>query len=296
MRERSSFAGFHPAVLFLYYILVILFAMFTTHPVILLCMLAGGILLFALLHSLRTLADNLFYYFFVFLLIALSNPLFVHNGETILFFVNDNPVTLEAIFYGMVIALMIVGVMFWCKNYTAILTTDKFLYLFGKVIPTLSLVLSMAIRFIPLFKRQAQKIEKTQKTMGLYANESKADNLLGGIRVFDSLLSWSLENSIETADAMRARGYGLPGRTSFSLFRFHRRDGMLLGAIILLAGMILYAYIRGSFYFMYYPSASPIRAAAADLLRYGAVLLFMLLPSLVEIKEKVQWNCLKSRI
>lgn len=296
MRERSSFAGFHPAVLFLYYILVILFAMFTTHPVILLCMLAGGILLFALLHSLRTLADNLFYYFFVFLLIALSNPLFVHNGETILFFVNDNPVTLEAIFYGMVIALMIVGVMFWCKNYTVILTTDKFLYLFGKVIPTLSLVLSMAIRFIPLFKRQAQKIEKTQKTMGLYANESKADNLLGGIRVFDSLLSWSLENSIETADAMRARGYGLPGRTSFSLFRFHRRDGMLLGAIVLLAGMILYAYIRGSFYFMYYPSVSPIRAAAADLLRYGAVLLFMLLPSLVEIKEKVQWNCLKSRI
>lgn len=296
MSRRSSFAGFHPAVLFIYYIFVIVFAVFTTHPVTLLCVLAGGIGLFGLLHPVRVLAGNLVYYFFMFLLIALCNPLFVHNGETILFFLNDNPVTLESICYGAAVAAMIVSVIFWCKNYTVILTSDKFLYLFGRLIPTLSLVLSMAIRFIPLFKRHAEKIGKTQKTLGLYASDSRIDRLMGGMRMFDSLLSWALENSIDTADAMRARGYGLPGRTNYSLFRFHKRDGILLGVILLLAAMIATFAFGGGFYYAYYPSMQSVGSTLRDILRYGVVLLFMLLPSFVEIKENIQWNCLKSKI
>lgn len=82
---------------------------------------------------------------------SLANPLFIHNGETVLFFMNDNPITLEAIIYGGVSSLMIVGVLLWCRCYGAILTTDKFLYLFGRLIPKLGLILSMAFRFIPLF-------------------------------------------------------------------------------------------------------------------------------------------------
>ena len=97
---------------------------------------------------------------------AVTNPIFVHNGETILFFMNDNPVTLEAFIYGGAASLMIVSVLLWCRCYSAVLTTDKFLYLFGKVIPKLGLILSMAFRFIPLFKYQIRKINQSQKTIG----------------------------------------------------------------------------------------------------------------------------------
>ena len=105
----------------------------------------------------------------------------------------------------MIVAVMIIAVMFWCKNYNEIMTSDKFIYLFGKVTPRLSLVLSMALRFIPLFRRQIGAISKTQKAMGLYSTESRTDRVLGGMRLFDSLLSWSIENSLDTADAMKAR-------------------------------------------------------------------------------------------
>ena len=44
MREQSSFGRFHPAILFSYYILVIIFAMFTTHPVVLANLLFLGCL------------------------------------------------------------------------------------------------------------------------------------------------------------------------------------------------------------------------------------------------------------
>ncbi len=42
------------------------------------------------------------------------------------------------------------------------------------------------------------------------------------------MVTWSFENAVETADSMKSRGYGLPGRTAFSLYRFSRRDRLLL--------------------------------------------------------------------
>lgn len=292
----SGFEKFHPIVLFTYYVCVILFTMFSTQPVILLCTLFGAILFFSMLHPARIVARNLVFYFFLFLLVAITNPLFSHNGETILFFMNDNPVTLEAIMYGGAIAVMIVGVMFWCKCLNVIMTSDKFLYLFGKTIPKLSLVLSMALRFIPLFKVQIKKINQAQKAMGLYASDSKFDKLGSSMRVFDSLLSWSLENSIETADAMKARGYGLPGRKNFSLFRFRKADGILITAIGIMMLYIGGNYFAGKFDFYYYPVVSWIGKKAGDIFRYAVVLLFMILPGLLELKEKIQWKYLRSRI
>lgn len=191
---------------------------------------------------------------------------------------------------------MIVGVMFWCKCLNVIMTSDKFLYLFGKTIPKLSLVLSMALRFIPLFKVQIKKINQAQKAMGLYASDSKFDKLGSSMRVFDSLLSWSLENSIETADAMKARGYGLPGRKNFSLFRFRKADGILITAIGIMMLYIGGNYFAGKFDFYYYPVVSGIGKKAGDIFRYAVVLLFMILPGLLELKEKIQWKYLRSRI
>lgn len=292
----SEFAGYHPAVLFIYYVLVLVFAMFTVHPVVLSLMLLGGILLFAVLSPLRVLARNLLYYLFFFLLLAVTNPLFSHNGETILFFMNDNPITMEAFVYGAALSIMIVGVMFWCKNYNLIMTSDKFIYLFGKAIPRLSLVLSLALRFIPLFKAQIHKINQTQKVMGLYSTDSRTDRLMSGMRVFNSILSWAIENSLETADAMKARGYGLPGRTNFSLFKFRRRDGILMGAIVVLTAVIWAGYFLLPLDFTFYPVVDHIQNTSQAVLIYVVVLVYMILPALLEIKEKLRWNYLKSKI
>ena len=209
---------------------------------------------------------------------------------------NDNPVTLEAMIYGAVSALMLVGVLIWCKCYTAILTTDKFLYLFGKTIPKLGLILSMVFRFIPLFKLQIQKINQSQKTMGLYASPGIPDKIRGSLRVFDSLISWSMENSIDTADAMKARGYGLPGRTSFTLFRFHKRDGILLGIMGYLALSVFICFMKGAFDFFYYPYVAEIQMDGWSIVGYINVFIFMCIPGILELKEKVSWNYLKSKI
>lgn len=292
----SGFERFHPAVLFFYYLCVLLFSMFSANPVVLLCVLGGGIFFFALLSPAGTVVRDLIYYFFMFLLVSAVNLLFSHDGETILFFMNDNPMTLEALLYGAAIAAMIVGIMFWCKAYQKVLTTDKFLYLFGKTVPKLSLVLSMALRFIPVMKEEGRRILQSQKAMGMYPKDSRTDQILGSVRSFDVLLGWSLEHAVNTADAMKARGYGLPGRTHFSLFRFRKADGLLLGVMVLLGGMILMSFLEGYYDFFYYPVVKHIGRTWADAARYGQMLLFLLLPGLLEVKEKIQWKYWKSRI
>ena len=56
--------------------------------------------------------------------------------------------------------------MLWFSSYNEIMTSDKFVYLFGRVIPALSLVLSMTLRFVPKFKAQMQTVMEAQRCGG----------------------------------------------------------------------------------------------------------------------------------
>ena len=162
--------------------------------------------------------------------------------------------------------------------------------------PKIGLVLSMAFRYIPLFQNQMRKINQSQKTMGLYATDSIPDKVGGGIRVFDSLIAWSMENSIDTADAMKARGYGLPHRSSFSLFRFTKRDGILLTVLFLLCVAILFGFFREAYDFYYYPQIAEIPLKGETVFYYIIITVFLCIPGLIEIKENITWRYLKSKI
>ena len=127
----KAFANYHPAVLLLYFLSVLLVGMFVTNPVIQPTMLLGAVLFCIMCTPSCRSAGGIAFYVSMFLLVAVTNPLFSHNGVTPLFYLNGNPVTLEAFVYGAAIAVMVVGVMLWCRCYSAVMTSDKFLYLFG---------------------------------------------------------------------------------------------------------------------------------------------------------------------
>ena len=229
-------------------------------------------------------------------MIAVTNPLFSHNGVTPLFFLNGNPVTLEAILYGLDIAVMLVAVMYWFKCYNHIMTSEKILFLFGRMIPKLSLLLSTALRFVPLFKAQIKKIHQAQKAMGLYTGSSYVDKLRSAVRVFSAMLTWSLENAIDTGDSMKARGYGLKGRSHFTLFRFTARDGLLLGGALLLMVLVLLGLMLKEIAFSFYPRLTPIRTTPLALAVYIAFGLLAFLPFIIEVEENIRWKALLSSV
>ena len=292
----KAFANYHPAVLLAYFLSVISVEMFAVNPVFQLSALLGGILFCCMLSKRSETAGNIGFYIPMFLLVAITNPLFSHNGVTPLFFLNGNPVTLEAFVYGAAIAVTVIGVMLWCKCFSKIMTSDKLLYLFGKVIPKLSLVLSMALRFIPLLLRRRRKVSEAQKAMGMYSGKSFTDRLHRTAGVFMAMISWSFENAMETSASMKARGYGLPGRTNFSLFKLRKTDILLLGISVCLLSLSLAAVAAGDSAFYYYPRISGLGASPLAIAAYLSFALLSFLPFIIETREALVWKYFISKI
>lgn len=289
-----AFTNYHPISLFSYFLTIIFFSMFTTNPILLCISLVGS---FIYLISIAKNTWRIFlYYLVIFLLITLTNPLFVHNGETILFFMNDKPVTLEAIVYGAVIALMIISVVYWFKGYNEAMTSDKFIFLFGNIIPKIALTISMILRYVPLFIEQSKKIKMTQKTLGLYASDSYSDKLMSSLRIFRSLIGWSLENSVDVARSMRSRGYGLKKRTHYVLYRFYKEDIILLIITAIFWILIFFMVRQKIVSFTYYPTIDTLEFSIKNMILYILVGFYVLVPTLIELKEQLLWRLLISKI
>lgn len=292
----KAFESYHPVVLMLYFVAVLAIAMFCWHPVLLALSLAGGALFYSTLVPARVFLREAVFLALLAVAVTALNPFFSHGGATPLFFVNGNAVTLEAIRYGLALSVMLAGVVLWFRAYGMVMNTDKFLYLFGRLLPALSLVLSMAMRFIPLFRRQMKKVGDTQRAMGLYREESLPDRARFGMRIFSTMVTWALEHAVETADSMKARGYGLPGRSHFSLITFSGRDAGVLVITACLAGIFAAGAMAGGAAFSYYPRTAQLSFGAPSLTVYAAFGALCFLPAFIEIKEKTKWTYFKSKI
>ena len=270
-------------------------AMFSFNPIILVLSVIGAVLYFTIRNPGAGFKGHLIC-IALFLLSALLNPLFSHNGSTVLFVMNDNPVTLEAVYYGMVLGGMIAAVMYWFKSFQQVMTTDKLLYVLGSALPKLTLMLSIALRYIPLLKKQTKKIRDSQKALGLFSEENVIDRLKGEMRIFSVLVSWALENGIITADSMTARGYGIGRRTRFALFRFRLRDGIICAACLLLGGYVVYVMASGAVACEFYPFFSIKTTGVTSIAAYFAYALIALFPSFLEVEENIRWKSLKLKI
>ena len=251
----SAFADCHPAVNFLWAALVITGAMVLHHPASLAAALVCSLLWAVKLGGKQSARFALRAMLPLLLITAALNPLFTHQGATILwYFPSGNPLTLESILYGISSGVVLVTVIFWFSGLTKVLTSDKFMILFGRAVPALSLVLSMSMGMVPRFRRRLRQVVRGQKAIGRDPAEGTLlQRARKSMTVLSILITWALEDAIHTADSMRGRGYGLPGRTAYDPCPLTGRDKDLLltlgGLGILLAGL----WLHGSFYFQIYP-------------------------------------------
>ena len=290
-----SFSEYNPLAVTVWFFSVTGIAMFSSYPLLMVMSLVGGAVFFTVRNGFSRGREHIFFWV-LFLILALANPLISHNGKTVLFVMNHNPVTLEAALYGLNSAAMIVGVLYWFRSFTQIMTSEKLLYVTGALSPKLSLILSMALRFVPLFSRQSAKINSAQKAMGLYKDDNIIDDIKGKSRVFSILVTWALENGIITADSMEARGFGTHRRTQLRRFGFRAADIALLITSLALLGITAAAVGSGSLDFTFYPSVStavPDMLGKAGLIAYGALIM---LPIIIETEVSLRWRHLRSGI
>ena len=284
---RDPFTDCHPAVNFLYFALVLAFSMCLTHPAALLISLAGACCYLTRLLGASELGRSARWLVPMALLAAVVNPAFVHQGVTILTYLpSGNPLTLESILYGLAAGCMLASVILWFVCVTEVVTSDKIVYLFGRVIPALSLLLSMTLRFVPRFTRRLRTVAQAQRHMGRDTrNGSVLQRVREALRVFSIVVTWSLESGIITADSMRCRGYGLPGRTSFSLYRFDQRDGAVLAWLVFCGAYLLGGGLAGGLRFRYYPMLAAGVVSPLTVSFFAVYALLCLTPALLYAAE-----------
>lgn len=298
MTRRDAFSDYHPTIAFLFFVEVLVCSMCFMDPASLFITLSGAMGYHLYLNGGKALRFQLFAMLPLMLMAAVVNPVFNHQGVTILaHFPSGNPLTLESVLYGLAAAVMLWAVVTWFSCYHAVMTSDKFIYLFGRVIPALSLVLSMTLRFVPKFKAQFQAVMQAQRCVGRdVSNGSLLKRLRHAVTILSILITWSLENAIGTADSMKSRGYGLPGRTAFSIYRFDARDKAALGWLALCGGFVLCGWFTGGFSWRYFPFIKPISIRPITVACHLCYLALCLTPLCINLKEELVWKRLRSAI
>lgn len=296
--KQDVFSTYHPVINFIYFVLVIGCSMFMMHPIFLLCSCVGGFSYYLYLKKWKAVKTALWMMLPVFLVSAVVNPLFTHEGVTlILYFKSGNPLTLESILYGLAAGTMLVCVLNWFSCYQVVMTSDKFIYLFGKVIPAMSLILSMVFRFVPKFKAQIEKVSNSQKCIGRdVTNGNVVARAHHGMKILSVMTTWALENSVETADSMKSRGYGLRGRNNFSIYRFDGRDKIMCSIMAGMAVIILAGIVTKQVSFLYYPMILMNRNTVWAVIVYICYGALCMLPLTINVIEDVKWHYLKSKI
>ena len=186
---------------------------------------------------------------------ALYYSSYTHFGMTVLQqnFVGNN-MTLEALVYGIVLGISVAGVCIWFSCVYSVFTTDKVVYLFGKVSPRLSLLLAILLRMVPRIKKEAKRINIAQQGIGKGVNQgSFFARLHNGIRIFSMLITWTIDSLTIASESMRSRGSNLRGRKAFSIYRFDNRDRFFVIGLFLCLTLTMMAVLLGQTDMVYDP-------------------------------------------
>lgn len=152
----------HPVIIFSYFVIVIVVSMVFMDPALLSISLIASFILSVRLKGKKAVKFNLIFALPLAIIIAIVNPLINTRGSTILFYISSHPITMEAALYGFASGLMISAIIVWFSSYNALVSSDKFIYIFGKIIPSLSLIFSMVMRFVPRLKQEAITVMNSQ--------------------------------------------------------------------------------------------------------------------------------------
>ncbi|MGJ7919495.1 energy-coupling factor transporter transmembrane component T [Neobacillus sp. LXY-4] len=288
---KKRFERFHPLVLFSYYVGVLALLMLLFHPIV----LVVGLVIIVIFHFIQDRCRSLRRWFFLMVstgvIIIILNPLFNQNGSHVLFNIFKRQFTLEATMFGVTTALSIMGVIAIFVSYNEVMTPNKIFYLFSKLLPQFAVLLMLTLRFIPLMKRRLEEISAVQTSKGLSVRSGSWNSRVkSGLLYVQVLLTYSLEEAIQTADSMKARGYGLGTRSTYDYFRFKKADLTAIIYLVLFMILALYGRFLGYGFLTIYPLIETLKLSVMDTAVFGEFLLFLGFPLFVEIGGMLKWR------
>lgn len=289
---KEQFDTWHPVVQLLFFLFVIGISVFVRNPVILgISFIAAAVTgySFKKTHFTRTLVCI---YIPVILAAMFFNPLFSHEGATILgYFPDGNPLTLESVLYGLYNGMLIGTVCLWFYSFNTVMNSERILYLTGCLFPSAALVLSMVLKFIPDMKLQIRRISQAFRSLGFYGG-GLLKKLRFSVAVLSVMITWAFENSIDKSDSMRARGYGLKGRTRYTTFSWKREDTLRLLILAAFSAVVFAGIFSESLETFFYPVFFMKKQSIMSVLSFVFFTSACFMPVIYNLTEAYRWKYL----
>ncbi|MBD1371236.1 energy-coupling factor transporter transmembrane protein EcfT [Hazenella sp. IB182357] len=280
----SGFRALHPFVIFIYYSGAILLLLFMFHP-------AFIVVAMIVMCAVNVLYDGGRQLWRWKKMILITSLLFVginiftsQRGSHLLWQVGDHRITLEATLYGMMMAGTIFLVLALFVSYQQVLTMDQFFYLFARITPQWALLSALAIRFVPLMKLRLEEIQKVQHLQHRGSLKSWKLKIKEKMKRLEVLMTWSLEGGLQTAESMKARGYGtVKRRTAYTLYRWRISDFLYFVFLSVLFTLCIWGWIHGLGRLEIYPVMENGALSMYEWIILGGYLTYLSFPIYVEI-------------
>ena len=280
--EHTAFDGLHPVVGASYAVITIAVTMLSLQPVLIALSCAGGLAYACCVRGPAAALSSLRWQLPLVLVAAVLNPFFSASGSTEVLRLGGRAVYLESLCFGCAMAGLFVASTLWFQAACHMVPFEHAMTLLGSAAPVLALMVCQCMRLIPQFVRQGADIAAVTDACRP-PRAGLRDRVRRRLRLSSVLMAWTLEDSLEVADAMRARAWGAaPRRTSYARYRFGRADAAALVAVLAAGAAIavLAAYATGVYAF--YPVMTPL----APWWGYGAIALWMAVPTALHVRER----------
>ena len=279
-----GFERCHPAVNLIYFAAVIVGMITFQHPIFLAISFLCAFSYSVKRNGWKAVVFNLCLLPFI-VAFALYYSSYHHFGVTVLRqnFIGNN-MTLESLVYGVVLGVSIAGVMIWFSCVYSVFSTDKVVYLFGRVSPRFSLFLAIILRMVPRIKKEAKRINMAQRGIGRGANQGNIlQRIRNCLRIFSMLITWTIDSLTTASESMRSRGSSLRGRTAFSIYRFDNRDRAYVIALFACLTVTMMAVLLKQTTITYDPRIIMTPITTMSCLLYAGYAIFCLMPLALEL-------------
>ena len=288
----TAITQYHPLVGFSFFMAMIVLSLASMQPVFQALSLVAAVAYAVAISGMRGFLKGNWWLGILIIFVMLFNGLFGGRGLTVLFVLNlgfvQTPVTVESLFYGAVMGLMLANVILWFNVFGKLSSGHGFIELFAKVSPTAGLMLSRIMVFIPELLGQARMIDRAQQSF-LPAGASRKGTRRGRLAyagtLSSHLMEWGMEKSLVTANSMIARGYGSRKRTSYRRTRLTARDIVVLVAVLALGALSLGCVIWAGVAYEFYPYLM----AVGFWWGYIPFLLICCVPLALQLGEELAW-------
>lgn len=271
----------------IYFAAAVFFAACFRHPVFLSISYIAAFFYSVKLKGRKTFVFNLFLMIMI-LIYSFIYAYFNHFGVTdIGVTIIGNSITLESWVYGIVKGTAAASVLMIMNCFICVFSSDKIVYVFGRIVPVLSLFISIIFRSAAKTKIKIKKIELARQGIGKGAAQGNiCEKIHNKTAIISAVVVSTAEDFIKEADSMKSRGYTLRGRSAFSIYRFDNRDRF---AVLILCALIVTMFAALSLdqtNIYYNPEIIFNRITFVSYIFYAVYFFFLLFPLISQFNMK----------